>query len=371
MRLIRASCTVLVGILLLIPHKKTKLIFSSKYGFSDNSKYLFLYHLKRGSKCIWVASCNTSYRVVTEVVKEFSNGSVIKRNSLLLIPSLARAKYVFVTHSFQDLGGMAVKTCPVINLWHGIPIKKMGFDSQNDIALFSLETFNPYQNNDFVISSSKATKPFFESCMALNSSKILPLGQPRNDFLMENRGNRILTNRLRQNYCANDESRLILYAPTFRDINSNGRNIYLSLIQSFKKHSQKGDILVLRLHPKEKKFLTHFELPENIKHSRLDDVQEELLAADIMVSDYSSIIFDYSILRRPIFLYAPDRNVYFKNRGGSYFDYDDILCECREIKRDQIDSMWNSLRVEEVNYPLLNSLHVENACKSISQRFNL
>lgn len=368
--LVKVLCSILVRILLLIPHKKTKFLFTSKHGFSDNSKYLFNFYLKQGLDCTWVASCDKSYKEVYELVKNFPNGQVTKRNSSYLIFLLARARYVFVTHSFNDLGGIAIKTCPIVNLWHGIPIKKMGFDSQNDIELFSLKTFNPYQINDFVISSSEVTKPFSVSCMALDAAKVLPLGQPRNDFLFENRGNRKLINRLRQNYCGNDECRLILYAPTFRDQHSNARKIYLGLIQSFKSYAPKSDILVLRLHPKERDLLTDIALPENIKHSNLSDVQDELMAADMMISDYSSIILDYSILRRPTFLYAPDRDVYFKNRGGSYFDYNDILCECREIKEDKIDSIWDALQNEEVNYPLLSSLHAKNACQSIFRHFS-
>ena len=369
-RIIKQFSALLIRFLSSISLSRTEFLFTAKYGFSDNSKYLFEYYLRQGLSCTWIASCDRGYRDVSDLIKDFPNGKVTKRNSPRLIFLLAKARYVFVTHSFNDLGGIAVKTCPIVNLWHGIPIKKMGFDSQNDIELFSLETFNPYKINDFVMSSSEVTKPFMVSCMALDAAKVLPLGQPRNDFLLENRGNRKLINRLRQNYCSSDEFRLILYAPTFRDQNSNARNIYLSLVQSFKIHAQKDDILVLRLHPKEREYLADVELPENIKHSNIFDVQEELLTADMLISDYSSIIFDYSILNRPILIFAPDRDFYLKNRGGSYFNYNDILFECREIDGDRIDSIWYSLNTEEVHYPLMNSLHAENSCKSIFQKFS-
>ena len=369
-RILKQFSALLTHFLSSICHNRTEFLFTAKYGFSDNSKYLFNFYLRQGLNCTWVASCDQSYREVSDLIKKFPNGKVTKRNSLRVIFLLARAKYVFVTHSFNDLGGIAVKTCPIVNLWHGIPIKKMGFDSQHDIELFSLETSNPYQINDFVLSSSEVTKPFMVSCMALDAAKVLPLGQPRNDFLLENRKNRELINRLRQNYCSNDKCRLILYAPTFRDQNSNARSIYLSLVQSFKTHAQKDVILVLRLHPKERDFLADVELPKNIKHSNIADVQEELLAADMMISDYSSIIFDYCILSRPILIFAPDREIYLKNRGGSYFNYNDILYECREIDGNKIDSIWRSLHTEEENYPMMSSLHTENSCKSIFQKFS-
>lgn len=368
--LIKILSRILTSTLLLIPHKKTKFIFTSKYGFSDNSKYLFLYYLKQGVSCTWVASCNDSYKEVSEIVEKFSNATVIKRNSLKAIPSLARAKYIFVTHSFQDLGITAIKTCPIVNLWHGIPIKKMGYDSQNDINLFSLNTHNPYKINDYVISSSEITKPFSMSCMDLHSSKVLPLGQPRNDFLEENINNQILINQLKSNYSSKNKSRIILYAPTFRDKGSNALDIYIGLINSFKDYALKDDFLVLRLHPKEKELLADIELPKNIKHSQIGDVQEELLSADILISDYSSIIFDFSLLQKPILLYTPDREEYFVTRGGSYFEYDKTLQECTKIQDEQINSIWSSNIHERTNNTQLTQLHAELACKSIFQQFN-
>ena len=368
--LIKFLCGVLTHSLLVIPHKKTNFVFTSKYGFSDNSKYLFLYYLKQGINCTWVASDDACYLEVEKKLEKHPNAKVIRRNSIKLLVTLARAKYVFVTHSFQDLGGVAIKTCPIINLWHGIPIKKMGFDSQNDIKLFSLDTFNPYKLNDFVISSSEVTKSFSISCMNITPSKVLPLGQPRNDFLYGNRKNKSLIKELKSNYSELDEGKLFLYAPTFRDEDNISLSIYMDLINSFTKSAQKNDTLVLRLHPKERELLVSIKLPDNIKHSKITDVQEELLAADILISDYSSIIFDFSILKKPIILFTPDRDGYFENRGGSYFEYDKILRECNAVKDHEIDSIWTEAALKEISYTQLTPLHAMFACKSIYEQFN-
>lgn len=320
--------------------------------------------------CTWVASDNACFLEVKEILKNHPNGNVIKKNSIGLLIALARARYAFVTHSFQDFGGIAIKTCPIINLWHGIPIKKMGFDSHNDIKLFSLHAFNPYKINDFVISSSKITKPFSMSCMNISSSKVLALGQPRNDFLYENRNNQHLIKKLKLNYSEKCNVKIFLYAPTFRDQKNTSLNIYDNLINSFTKNSKQNDILVLRLHPKEKKLLANTILPENVMLSIISDVQEELLAADIMISDYSSIIFDFSILKRPIILYTPDKHCYFKNRGGSYFDYDETLRECKTINNNEIDSIWIAADDKENNYTTLAPLHTLFASQSIYEKFN-
>jgi CDP-glycerol glycerophosphotransferase (TagB/SpsB family) len=99
------------------------------------------------------------------------------------------------------------------------------------------------------------------------------------------------------------------------------------------------------------------------------DVQEELLVADIMISDYSSIIFDFSILARPILLFTPDKISYFDHRGGSYFDYDLILQECIHIDTSELDSIWDT-NFKEFNFTRLMSLHTMFACNNIHDKFN-
>lgn len=367
--IIKSLSKILTRLISTFPHKKRYFIFTSKYGFSDNTKYLFLYYLKQEKNCIWVASDDVCYTEVEEIVKNCPNSTVIKRNSVKLLFPLAKAKYVFVTHSFLDLGITAIKSCPVINLWHGIPIKKMGYDSKSDVDLFSLNLVNPYKTNDFLISSSETTKPFLISCMKIPSTKVLPLGQPRNDYLYDNKDNTELIKELKSHYTKVEQARVFLFAPTFRDKSNLSVEIYSNLINSFKGHSKEADVLVLRLHPKERELLESLELPYNVQLSLINDVQEELLAADIMISDYSSIIFDFSVLARPILLYTPDKEAYFHNRGGSYFEYDQILQECTHIKENELNRIWQT-SFKTVNFTKLMSLHSLSASKAIYNRFN-
>ncbi|WP_343816493.1 CDP-glycerol glycerophosphotransferase family protein [Colwellia asteriadis] len=356
-------------LLIKVPHRKKYYIFSSKYGFTDNTKYLFLYYLKQGHHCVWVSSDQTCYQDVKYIIKDSPHSKVVKRNSGLLLIILARAKYIFVTHSLFDLAVFSVKSCPVVNLWHGIPIKKMGYDSNNDIALLSLNYSNPYTINDFVISSSEATKPFLVSCMNIQSAKVLPLGQPRNDFLYQNKNNDALINKLKACYSEKNNSKVFVYAPTFRDHGDTSLLIYRDLITSFSKNAQESDMLILRLHPKERELVSGIALPSNVALSLISDVQEELLIADVLISDYSSIILDFSILSRPIILYTPDKDNYFANRGGSYFNYNDIIQGCVHVNNSELNSTWQKkLKSSSINTQL--NLHVPNSCKALYDRFN-
>lgn len=368
-QLLKILSRLVTYLLLALPHKKKYIVFSSKYGFSDNSKYLFLYYLKKNANCVWVASDLQCYTEVQKLVKNYPNAQVIKRNSIALINTLARTKYVFVTHSFLDLGPLAIKSCTLINLWHGIPLKKMGYDSPNDINLFSLEKASPYQLNDYVLASSEVTKPFIQSSMKFDSDKVLPLGQPRNDFLFENLNNEQLISKLKKRYSAMSSTKTFLYAPTFRDQKNSSKSIYTQVIQSFAKHSKEHHLLILRLHPKERALLLNTDLPQNVQLSVIADIQEELLATDILISDYSSLIFDFSILKKAIFLYIPDKEEYFTNRGGCYFNYEQILQECYHIQITELDTIWNS-NENDTDFKNLARLHKSPACKSIYKKFN-
>jgi CDP-glycerol glycerophosphotransferase len=362
--------SIITHLILFFPHHKKYYVFTSKYGFSDNTKYLFLYYLEREANCIWVASDDDCFSELEKVLEDYPYAQVVKRNSFKLLSILAKAKYAFVTHSFSDFGVFVKKSCPVINLWHGIPIKKMGYDSQNDLDLFSLDLKNPYEVNDFIISSSETTKPFLTSCMKLPSDRVLPLGQPRNDFLFENKCNENLISKLKSRYSHFENARIFLYAPTFRDKNNLSISIYRDLISSFTDNSQVEDILVLRLHPKEKALLKGIQFPANVKLSLIADVQEELLAADILISDYSGIIFDYSVLARPILLYTPDKDNYFLNRSGSYFEYDQIVQECIHINTSKLTSIWETNFKERVfEFETLKPLHRMFASKNIYDKF--
>lgn len=343
--------------------KRTRYIFCSKHGFTDNTKYLFIYHVMRGHDCVWVYDEKKDdvlqLRAQLGTIDGFGyqNVELLKRNSLRLQVALTHARVVFVSHSFRDLGAVMSKSAKVVNLWHGIPLKKMGFDSKNDKELFSLrEVDNPYLINDYVIASSSKTKKDMVSCMLLPPERVLPFGLPRNDILVEEQNNSAMISELRRRYKIRDGGRLYLYAPTFRDDRSEALDIYSSLIQSFKSNARYEDRLVLRLHPNERDIVKSINLSEGVIVSEIEDVQEEMLAVDCLISDYSSMIFDFRLMEKPIFVYAPDLEVYRNNRGGFYFDFDEIFSCCIKIDDKNLSSVWHkdltSIRMDP-NDPIL------------------
>jgi CDP-glycerol glycerophosphotransferase len=349
----------------LLSRDKNIYIFTAKHGYTDNTKYLFEHYIKKGKKCVWIASSVLTKAEVSRATESHSNASVVTKKNIKLIFYFAKAKYIFVTHSLNDCGPLSSKTATVVNLWHGIPFKKMGYDSSHDVNALDLLTSNPYVNNDYVICSSLYTQEIFESCMRISPDHILPLGQPRVDFLLSNRDENTVKERLRAVYTEDPKVKVTLYAPTFRDQQGVATQIYLNLISGFSKNATKNEVLVLRLHPNERHLLHSFNLPANVALSVYDDVQRDLLASDRLISDYSSVIFDYAVLNRPILRYAPDQEGYLEKREGCYATCE-IFDFCFEIRDDNMEAIF-------VADALLSSsvmhLHSENACEAIFNRF--
>jgi CDP-glycerol glycerophosphotransferase (TagB/SpsB family) len=226
-------------------------------------------------------------------------------------------------------------------------------------------TNNPYFNNDYVICSSAYTQEIFETCMRLSPEHILPLGQPRVDFLLSNRDEITVKERLRAVYTEDPKANVILYAPTFRDQQGVAIQIYLNLISGFSRHADRNEVLVLRLHPNERHLLHSLNLPANVTLSVYDDVQKDLLASDRLISDYSSVIFDYAVLNRPILRYAPDQEGYLEMRDGCYATCE-IFDLCFEIRDDNMEAIFFA---DTQLSSSVTHLHSENACEAIFNRF--
>lgn len=350
----------------LLLRDKNIYIFTAKHGYTDNTKYLFEYYIKKEKKCVWIASSDAAKAEASRVIESYSNASVVTRKNIKLIFYFAKAKYIFVTHSLSDCGPLSSKTATVVNLWHGIPFKKMGYDSSHDVTSLNLMTNNPYFNNDYVICSSADTREIFETCMRLSSEHILPLGQPRVDFLLSNRDDITVKEKLRAVYTQEPNAKVTLYAPTFRDQKGVAMEIYLNLISGFSRNAARNEVLVLRLHPNERHLLHDLNLPANVTLSVYDDVQRDLLAADRLISDYSSVIFDYAILNRPILRYAPDQKGYLDMRDGCYSTCE-VFDFCYEIRDDNIEAIFFA---DTQLSSSVTHLHSENSCEAIFNRFH-
>lgn len=202
----------------------------------------------------------------------------------------------------------------VIQIWHACgAIKKFGKDFERKYDI---------KNYDYIITSSSKSKTIMASAFDVREEQVLPLGCSKTDILFnEDKLNRY-KDEMYLKYPKFKGKKVILYAPTFR-----GKGIYdkkaLQVdIDKIGKAIGNEYIFLYKHHP-------IIELYNKSGEGNVYDVSHESLyklfsIADILVSDFSSIIFDFSILEKPMIFYAPDLEEY-KEERGLYVDYESFV----------------------------------------------
>ncbi len=233
---------------------------------------------------------------------------------------LATSKYIFLNDNFFPLAFMNFKNqSKVIQLWHAPGAFKKFGASVDDESKQMLSKIS--KNIDYLITSSNNIKKYYSEAFQIEESKIKSLGLPRADYYFENHKN--LRADFDLNYPLAKNKKIILYAPTFRD-NSEDNNVFNFLdLEKFNKELFNDYVLVLRLHPKIKKFFK-----DNIKSNQIcidcsdfKNEQELLLISNILITDYSSIMIEFSLLNKPTIFFTYDYDRYITKDRGFYFDF--------------------------------------------------
>ena len=206
-----------------------------------------------------------------------------------------------------------------LNSWHGTAIKKIGVDAIND------STFRTKDNGrlaDIMLAQSEHDVNVYSRAFGVPKDNVVITGFPRNDTLVC--GNTIENiEQLKKDMGLPLDKKIILYAPTFREYDrESGYNVILTPPINLKRWEElfgKDYILIIRAHIAVAKLMGVEENAFIKNYSSYPELNNLLLVTDILISDYSGILFDYSILERPIICYAYDYEKYNKVRG-SYID---------------------------------------------------
>lgn len=217
-----------------------------------------------------------------------------------------------------------------VQCWHGTPLKMMGYDikTDNDVRVsklglkyaYSLET----RQIDYFISPSDYASKCFSSSFGLEKSQILQLGYPRNDAIFDSHSNVNLIKKLKGSIGIPVDKTVILYAPTYRDnsyCNQKQKHTLNNPLESIDFLNRFNDdyIFLYRGH-----YFTDLENESSqfIDISSYDNVNDLYLIADLLITDYSSVFFDYAILNKPILFFMYDREEYESKIRGFYLDID-------------------------------------------------
>lgn len=285
------------------------ILFNSFGGkkFDDSPKAIYLY-MKNNKKY-------SNYKLVwsldnPKLVADL-DVNYVKNNSLKFFVTALRAKY-WITNSSMERGlKFKKKNTIYINTWHGSVIKKI--DINKDKMSFNVTM------PDYLYAQSQIDVDYFSEKWNYPKEHILLTGYPRNDDLCSVSKNEIINIKKKLNIPL--EKKVIIYAPTFRDYDFDKDGCYIAPPINLKKWKEKlGDkyVLLFRAHYEINKSLNIIENEFVKDYSNYTCLNDLLKISDIMISDYSSVMIDFSILERPIFCYAYDYDKYQKERGTAY-----------------------------------------------------
>ena len=215
----------------------------------------------------------------------------------------------------------------IIQLWHGSgAIKKFGYDvtSQNEIDLINLIKKSS-EKIDYVTVTSENIKKFYAGAFQVDENKVLSFGIPRLDYFNKENLSKGNISKIKSQWPEIKDKKIILYAPTFREDPEYNDVFKYFDVKHFIDILGEDHVLFIRLHPKinliSKDVNSIYNLDNVYDLSHYENSEELLLVSDILITDYSSIMADYTILNRPILLFAYDLDNYLKNERGFYFDY--------------------------------------------------
>jgi len=323
---------------------------TNSHQFKDNTKYFFL-HTSENKKYLsyWVSENKALIRNLRKLGLK-----AVHRSSYRLIFLVMRAKFLFIVSSIENICKYSVGyNAIVINLWHGTPIKKIWFDCLNKEKEYYKYWKSEIESWDYFIVPNQNLVSMFQKAGNIKKNKILVTGLPRNDILFKAKNNPDIVQSMRKKvtktYGINNNSKIVLYCPTHRDrIEDYKIKEIEQTILDFKAKYYKEDIVLLvRFHPLRCPTLR----PEIIDNNKVldvfhyDDTQELLIASDILITDYSSIVFDYAILERPIYLFLYDFDEYYKSRDGFNYNMKSLpfkICFTKDNLLNEINNNNNS-----------------------------
>lgn len=323
----------------LMPRTRRLAVFGSWCGrqYSDNPKYLLEYLLEHSTcRCVWVGEPQVEALLPKHPRLKFARFGSFAANWAAL-----RAKNWFFSQ------GAALDISPwslfggarLYNLWHGIPVKKMGRecpgwkgDERTDwphrvwrwmfarIVRPATRCWLPVASDDMARLMGLFVPEMF------SPERAVACGSPRNDWLIANRGNRTLIESLKEKYARllgfDSRKKIVLYMPTFRGV---GARVGLGDIVDG------GDAVLIEKHHPLTFRARRFEgvktngsilVPPELCESM--DTQELCLVADVMIGDYSSAYLDFALLGRPTVHYVYDLEEYATKDAGLAYDIRDV-----------------------------------------------
>ena len=327
--------TLLTNILLflfrLLPIQNNKVLLFSYYGsqYGCNPKYLSEYMVRTHPEWEVVWAFTSPKRHIVEGIKK------VRFMAISFFYNLSTSHVIVTNYRMADHFKKR-RGQKYIQTWHSsLRLKMIERDVESTLKPSYIDmAINDSKNIDILLSGCQKSIEIFKGCFWYDG-EIMPSGTPRNDiFFSDDIQGRVSA--IKQSLGISAKDKVLLYAPTFRkDEGLYYYNVhYTELMDTLQRKYGGQWKLLVRLHPH---LLNHSEeLLGNspvIDVTRYDDIQELLLISDVLLTDYSSLMFDYAPTLRPCFLYTPDLDTYRQQDRDLYFQIENLpfpICRTNE-----------------------------------------
>ena len=319
-----------------LPVSRHKIVFNNFYGkgYGDSPKYIAEEIRRQGLDVdmVWL---------VNDLSMDFPPGiRKVKLQSLKASFELSTAKMI-VSNVRATLPYKKKQSQYYIQTWHGsVAFKAIEKDAIDKLRPdYVREAIEDSKMINLFLSSNSIQTHEIQTCFWYDG-EIFESGSPRNDMLFKGDD---VKNRIKQGLGLRPDTKVVLYAPTFRD--DFRMDVYnLNLLEMCSRLGNRlgGNWIALaRLHPNVTETSPVAYSDKVINASTYPDMQELLLIADVLITDYSSTIYDAAIMNKLVLLYAPDLDDYKTNRGLKqiYFDLPTRICQTSDDLCNYIDGI--------------------------------
>ncbi|MBC5995860.1 CDP-glycerol glycerophosphotransferase family protein [Romboutsia hominis] len=270
-----------------------KLISDEIHKIEPNTKEVFLM-LKYKNTLL------DKFRYVIEIIKQ--------------VYHVKTSKVVIIDGNNFVISNINKKDTRVVQIWHACgAIKKFGKDFERKYEI---------KNYDFVITCSSSSKAILSSAFDVKEDQVVPLGYSKTDLLFDKHIMNKYKSKMYKKYPFLKGKKVVLYAPTFRGEAVYDKQMLKVDVENISKSLGDEYILLCKYHPIINSTKDYSEI-ENLYNVSDESLYKLFAVTDILISDFSAIIYDFSILEKPIILYTPDLEHYKQNRG-LYVDYEEF-----------------------------------------------
>lgn len=261
-----------------------------------------------------------------------NRGEKVKCDTFSYFKTALKAR-VWISNSTVERGlDFKGKRTFYFNTWHGTPIKKIGSDISKDNKSFKGK--GKWEVDYFTCQGNYEQSIYCKAFSGLNTEITHVIGLPRNDIYANYNKDYMLSIRKKMNIPS--DKRVILYAPTFREYDkSSSMEVKVSVpinIEKWRNELGEDYILLFRAHYEVAKGLNIQDDDFVREMSNYPQLEDLMIVSDILISDYSSIFFDYSIMAKPMLAFCYDYDRYASERG-MYFDIREYLPSAEDEER--------------------------------------